>query len=206
MKWSDVPAGIINAAQQRLWGALGEAADVVANNIVENPRYLDSVAAILTSGVASAQSETAEVKKPTLIFRKQTLLGSTPVSVYGLGKRLTFAQMFCALMNLADDAPLDVIEKLAKERKHTLTPEQHDRMLESQAKFFRKEKGGEDFGLRDDGWANLIPVEYPDGTVSVVRARWGGGGWGRRRYSLGSGGVWSRGDRLVVSNSDASDL
>lgn len=69
MKWTDVPAGIINAAQQRLWVALGDAADVVANNIVENPSYLDSVARVLMSGVAVKEEPKVEQPKlePTII-------------------------------------------------------------------------------------------------------------------------------------------
>lgn len=147
-----------------------------------------------------------EPPKPTLIFLKQTMLGSTPVTVYGLAKRLTLAQMFCAQVKLAPDAPIDVIEKLLKERKHALSPERLEEILDKQAKFFLKQKGGEDFGLRDDGWANLILVENADGTVSVVYAYWYDSRWNRYRISLDYENVWRREDRLVVGNSDASNL
>lgn len=168
--------------------------------IIGNPNLQDN----LRAGLALIPKSIVE--KPTLTVVKQTMLGSTSVTTYGLGKRLTIAQMLRALMKLADDAPLNVIEKLAKERKHTLTPEQYEEVLEKQAKFFRKEKGGEDFGLRGDGWANLILVQDTDGSVSVADAFWVGSRWGRGRSSLGLGLVWPRESRLVVGNSDASNL
>jgi hypothetical protein len=148
------------------------------------------------------------VQDATLVFHKKTMLNSTAVTVYCLGKRLTIAQMLRALMKLADDVPLDVVEKLAKDRKHPIPEARAEEMLESQAKFlfFLKQKGGKDFGLRDDGWVNLILVQYPDGTVSVARAYWGGVRWYRFVSSLDYDGVWGAGGRLVVSNSDTGNL
>lgn len=169
--------------------------------IIGNPNLRDN----LRAGLA-LMPKTPAVEKPMLILRKQTMLGSTSVTVYGLGKRLMIAQMLRTLMKLADDAPLDVVEKLAKKREHAISPTQVDEMLESQAKFFRKEEGGKDFGLRDDGWANLILVLNDDGSVSVVDARWRDDGWHRGRYSLGRGRLWDADLRLVVSNSDPLNL
>jgi hypothetical protein len=142
----------------------------------------------------------------TLIFLKQTLFGTTPVTVYGLGKRLIIAQMLRALMKLAEDAPLDLVEKLAKDRQHAIPSEDCEVILDKQAKSFRKEKGGRDFGLRGDGWANLILVLNADGSVSVVLASWSVGRWNRIRFSLGRGYVWRRESRLVVSNSVTGNL
>ena len=156
--------------------------------------------------VAVKAKTVAVVKKPTLIFIKQTLLGTTQVTVYGLGKRLTIAQMLCAGMKLAPGTSPDALEKFLKERKNAVSPERADEMLDKQGKFFLKQEGGEDFGLRGDGWANLIPVQYPDGTVSVVDADWVGSRWRRYRYSLGFDYVWYVAYRLVLGNSDASSI
>lgn len=146
-------------------------------------------------------------KKPTLVFVKQTLLGTTPVTVYGLGKRLRIADMLRAFLTLAPDASLDEVEKLLKEHKHPIPDAQADEMLESQAKFFRKEEGGEDFGLRGDGWANLILVINSDDSVSVVYADWDDVRWDRYRYSLDFDVVWDVGRHLVLSNSsDTSSI
>lgn len=146
------------------------------------------------------------VQKPTLIFRKKTMLGSTSVTVYGLGKRLTIAHMLRALLKSATDASLDEVERLLKERKHPILAAQADEMLESQAKFFRKEEDGEDFDLRGDGWSNLILVQNLEGSISVVGAYWDDGRWYRGRDSLVDDRVWYTGGHLVVSNSDASNL
>lgn len=139
-------------------------------------------------------------QKSTLVFVKQTMIGATPVTVYGLGKQLAFADMFRALLKLAPDAPPDEVEKLLKKGKHPLPAAQAEEVLESQAKFFLKQEGGEDFGFRSDGWANLILVEDA-GSLSVVDADWYGYGWARDRGPLGDGSVWRREVRLVVSNS-----
>ena len=153
-----------------------------------------------------APPEPVVENKPKLIFHKKTLLGSTSITTYGLGKQLMIAQMLRALMKLADDAPLDLIEKLAKERKHVIPSSDCDVILDKQAKFFLKQEGGEDFGLRDDGWANLILVVNDGGLVSVVCARWGVSRWRRYRGGLDDGYVWGTARRLVVSNSGSSNL
>ncbi len=145
-------------------------------------------------------------QEPTLTFFKKTALGSTSVTTYDLGKRLMIAQMLRALMKIADDAPLGVIEKLAKERKHPISSEQLKVILDKQAKFFLREEGDENFGLRGDGWANLILVQDAGGSVSVVSAVWDGYRWYRDRDSLDYGYVWGVDRRLVVSNSDTANL
>lgn len=170
-----------------------------------------NLAAFLKAGCPAFATQDATaikpvVEEPTLIFVKQTMLGSTSITTYGLGKRLRIGDMLRALMKLSDDAPLDLVEKLVKERKHPIPDAQADEMLDKQAKFFRKEEGGEDFGLRDDGWANLILVINPDGSVSVVDAFWYDSRWYRGVDSLGRGRIWNAHDRLVLSNSDASNL
>jgi len=168
----------------------------------QNPK---DALALFCDAVKNRAAKVAD-KKPTLIFLKKTALGSTSITTYGLGQRLTIAQMLRARLKLADDVPLDVIEKLANKRKHAVSSASYEGILDKQAKFFLKQEGGEDFGLRDDGWANLILVENADGSLSVEDARWHGSGWDRGRDSLVHARVWYRGHRLVVSNSDASNL
>jgi hypothetical protein len=117
---------------------------------------------------------------------KQITLGKTVITVFELEERATFLDVFKSL-------------GIKDVKKHTLTEAQIDTLLE-------KANDGEDVGLRTDGWANLIPTKNADGSVSVAHAYWRGSGWHRDRYSLGSGRVWHREYRLVVSNSDALPL
>ncbi|MEK7092861.1 MAG: hypothetical protein AAB927_00070 [Patescibacteria group bacterium] len=146
------------------------------------------------------------VKKPTLVFIKQTLLGDTPITVFGLGGRLTIGQMLRTSAKVAPNASFAELEKSLKEGKRPIPSSDCEVVLDKQAKFFLKQEGGEDFGLRDDGWANLILVVNPDGSLSVVYAYWFGDRWSRGRFSLDRGGVWAVGRRLVLGNSDALSI
>ena len=145
-------------------------------------------------------------KPPRLVFVKKTLLDLTPVTVYQVGARLTFAQMFRALLKLPEEATIEEITKLLKERGHAITDEQFDSMVAKQEKFLLKQEGGEDFGLRIDGWGNFAPIVNADGSVSVAFTRRNGRQWSRPSRSLADDGVWYRERRLVVSNSDALNL
>ena len=64
-----------------------------------------------------APPEPVVENKPKLIFHKKTLLGSTSITTYGLGERLTIAQMLRAFLTPAPDVPLDEVEKLLKQHK-----------------------------------------------------------------------------------------
>jgi len=128
--------------------------------------------------------------------------------VYGLGESLTFAGMCRAALRIADDAPLDEVERLLKERNHVLTLQQLDDMIERQEKFVNSRNSpqpGEDVGLHTDGLANFFPVLDKNGKVGVVRVP-RDGKWHRFVRRLGNDYVWTRGRRLVLSNSDASNL
>lgn len=128
--------------------------------------------------------------------------------VYDLGEEFTFAEMFRVALKLADDAPLDVIERLLKERKHVLTLQQLDDMIERQEQFvtsLNNPQLGENVGLRTDGLANFVPVLDKDGKVCVMRVP-RDGKWERYVRRLGNDYVWIRGRRLVLRNSDASKL
>ncbi len=127
---------------------------------------------------------------------------------YGLGEELTFAGMCRAALKIADDAPLDEVERLLKERKHVLTLQQLDDMIERQEKFVNSRNNpqpGEDVGLRTDGLANFFPVLDKDGKVCVARVP-RDGKWHRFVRRLGNDYVWTRGRRLFLGNSDASNL
>lgn len=148
----------------------------------------------------------AEPPPPILICIKKTPLGDgNSVTTYRFAKDLSFPQMFRAVVKVDDDIAPNEIERLLKERKHAVKESKLDDMLAKQAKFFLGQEGGVDFGLRADWW-NFILVEDKNGAISVVGVGWGGGRWDRSRNSLAFGHVWSRGFRLVVSNSDASNL
>lgn len=45
MKWTDVPAGVINAAQQRFWVAVGDSADEIADKMCKDPDFLGKLTA-----------------------------------------------------------------------------------------------------------------------------------------------------------------
>jgi len=45
MEWTKAPAGVINAATQRFWGATADKADAVAEAMVDDPDFLGSIAA-----------------------------------------------------------------------------------------------------------------------------------------------------------------
>ncbi len=49
MKWAQVPAGDINAANQRLWGALDDSADEVATRIKTDPAFVADIAKFIVS-------------------------------------------------------------------------------------------------------------------------------------------------------------
>jgi hypothetical protein len=50
MKWTEVPAGGINAANQRLWVALGDKADEVAARINTDPAFVENIARLMVNG------------------------------------------------------------------------------------------------------------------------------------------------------------
>ena len=50
MKWTQVPAGDINAANQRLWVAVGDSADEVAARINTDPEFVASITQLLING------------------------------------------------------------------------------------------------------------------------------------------------------------
>ena len=128
--------------------------------------------------------------------------------VYALGEPLTFAGMCRAALKIPNNAPLEEVERLLKERNHVLTLQQLDNMIERQEKFVNSRNNpqpGEDVGLNTDGLANFFPVLDKNGKVGVVRVP-RDGKWHRFVRRLGNDYVWTRGRRLVLNNSDASNL
>ncbi len=49
-KWNEVPAGVINAATQRIWVALGDQAGKISTRINTDPRFVDSIARFMIHG------------------------------------------------------------------------------------------------------------------------------------------------------------
>jgi hypothetical protein len=95
--------------------------------------------------------------------------------------------------------------RLLKERKHILTLQQLDQMVDKQEKFRTKQEGGEDVGLCDA--VNLVPVEDAGVSVSVVGVYRDveyqyNCKWDIRVFRLKDS--WLKVDRLVLGSSDAS--
>lgn len=132
---------------------------------------------------------------------KQPKSGAAPVGVYQLqdAAGTTFREMAVAVLKVASDAPLDVLAKLLKERGHTLTLPAVEQLVERQ-------EGGEDVGLRTDGYANFAFVEDVNGGVSVLRVDRHDDGWVGVVRRLGYGDRWFAENRLLLRNSDASAL
>lgn len=141
-----------------------------------------------------------------LLRKTQAACKASKVSVYGLAKDMTFGTMARAVVKVGESVALDRVGTLLKKRKHTLTLPQLDQMVEKQEKFFNGREGGEDVGLRTDGWGNFSFVENEDGSVSVALVDRDDGRWHRFVAPLGDFSVWDRGNRLVLSNSVASTL
>ena len=109
---------------------------------------------------------------------------------------------FARLVNLPDDASLGKIEELLKRRKHLISDVLFEQILAEQAKFFLKQEGGVDFGLPRGGLASFVPVENPDGSVSIMFVIWRQEDkWYRTEYSLEYENSWRRNNCLVVAKS-----
>lgn len=69
-----------------------------------------------------------------------------------------------------------------------------------------RQEGGEDVGLRINGWANLAFVENEDGCVSVLRFYRSDRRWDGDLDSFDDDYRWRAGRRLLLRNSDALTL
>lgn len=179
--------------------------DERGTDIIGNPSLQEN----LRAGLALARtiSEATKDKKPSLIYLKRVLLAAgARVSVYKFGKRQKSAPMFRAALRLADDTPLDIIKKFLRERWHALREEQLDEMIAKQEKFLQKQEGGEDVGLCTDGWGTFVPIKNPGGPVLVIRVCRQGGRWKKIGDSLDDEHLQRINCRLVLTNSEASNL
>lgn len=62
-KWTDIQAGTINAAEQRLWVALGENAGDVATRMNNDPAFVTNVARFMVNGGYEATTSQKNAKK-----------------------------------------------------------------------------------------------------------------------------------------------
>ena len=111
----------------------------------------------------------------------------------------TFREMAAAALKLGSGTSLDLLAKALKENNLTFTLSAIEQLVERQ-------EGGEDVGLRTDGYANLAFVEDSDGSVSVLSVRRDRGRWYGYVYRLDYDSWWDAGFRLLLRNSDASTL
>lgn len=112
-------------------------------------------------------------------------------SVQQLSKDGTFKQAVESFLETSGD--VETLAGLLKERGCTTTLPVIESLIERQ-------EGGEDVGLRTNGYANFFFVEDKDGSVSVVRAYRSGGRWRVGVRRLGDGGVWGADGRFFFRN------
>lgn len=124
-----------------------------------------------------------------------------PISVYELQNPAgtTFREMAAAALSVTSETPSDQLAKLLKERGYTLTLPTVEAMVENQ-------EGGEDVGLRTDGYAHFAFIEDAQGSVSVLRAFRYDGRWNGDVGRLGNGDRWRAEGRLLLRNSVSSTL
>jgi len=111
----------------------------------------------------------------------------------------TFREMAAAVLKVGSGTSLDLLAKALFEQGHVLTLSAVEQLVDRQ-------EGGEDVGLRTDGYANFAFVEDANGSASVLYVRCFGDGWHAYVRRLGRGGGWGAGGRLLLCNSDASAL
>ncbi|MDP3962395.1 MAG: hypothetical protein Q8Q03_00805 [bacterium] len=113
-------------------------------------------------------------------------------SVNKIRKESTFKEMAEEIVGAKGN--VKKLSQIIIERKHTTTLPTIESLIERQ-------EGGEDVGLRTDGWANFFFVEDNNGDVSVVRVGRHGGRWGVSVRRLGCDDRWSVERRVFVRNS-----
>ncbi len=166
--------------------------------------FHDQIAEALKQRPLAPPQVEVEPPPPLVVVKKTSLPGGAILTTYHLGRRMTFGGMFRALLKVSEETVMEEVARLLQSRGHVLTSAQLDRVIELQEKFLLKVEDGVDFGLRTDGWWNFVPVENEDGSVSVVNVSRGDVRWLRSRRSLADDDVWTRENRLVVSNSHLS--
>lgn len=114
---------------------------------------------------------------------------AVPAASLGIFKTAggTLKQMFAAVLGAA---PITA---------HLCTLQQIERLVEMQ-------EGGEDGGLRTDGWGNFFPVETAEGGVSIINADRNDGRWDIFVIRLDSGLSWHGGRNIILGNPNAIAL
>ncbi len=132
---------------------------------------------------------------------QQSAQAACQVGVYQLQNTAgtTFREMAAAALKLGSGTGLDLLAKALKENNLTFTLPAIDQLVDRQ-------EGGEDVGLRTDGYANFFFVENSDGSVSVLYVYRNDGRWRAYVRRLDSGYRWDAEFRLLLRNSDASKL
>lgn len=129
--------------------------------------------------------------------KEQTANADDLVGVYQLQnpKGTTFLEMARATVQAAPGTFTEEIVARLKGRGLTLTLPEVEALVERQ-------EGGDDVGLRTDGYANLAFVEDANSSVSALYFYQNDRRWYTHVNRLGRDGRWSAGDRLLLRNSD----
>ena len=126
---------------------------------------------------------------------------SCSVGVYQLQnpQGTTFREMAAATLKVGPSTSLDLLAKALTEQGRTFTLPAIEQLVERQ-------EGGEDVGLRTDGYANFFFVENSDGSVSVLCVGRSDDRWRGVVNRLDYGNGWGAERRLLLRNSDPLTL
>ncbi len=212
MDWTKIPAGVKNAAEQRLWVAFGNNADAVANGINNDPDYLARLVMFATSTTKFVDEQslleaitTAEVPSIASFVAKEKFRSGKEidgVKIYWLGDN--FKENFLNKKE-TDIAPATLrIQKLKNSSLDTpILAELGDKAETTMAHFWEllKQQGsGQKGNLLVNGYANIAYIRDENGVLWAVHARWSSGnvGWIVYAISVENPNKWNA-DSQVVS-------
>lgn len=217
-EWRDVPAGVINAAQQRLWVALGNRAGEVAYRINTDQTFVQTLARLaIRHYLRAREAQFATKEKQTLVTYKVAdcfakslfyyrdgdldawLPATLPVLPAGNPKCLVTAGS--ETFRQVAERELCVSGKSNEELMKLLVEKQKCFSLKQiEVAVARHQTGNKSFGLLDNGSANFFFVEGEGGSVFVVNVSLSSDGWRARVDRFGDGRVWSAGRRVFFRN------
>ncbi len=114
-------------------------------------------------------------------------------------KEATDSEWAATVLGVPVDTLIPSLEKLLKERMHTMSLVQIEEMVERTERKVNT-------GMRTDGWSSFCFVENEDGTVSVLAVYYTGHWHKKVFFRLADGTQWNENHRLLVRNFGASKL
>ena len=211
MDWTKIPAGVKNAAEQRLWVAFGNNADAVANGINNDPDYLARLVMFATSTTKFVDEQslleaitTAEVPSIASFVAKEKFRSGKEidgVKIYWLGDN--FKENFLNKKE-TDIAPATLrIQKLKNSSLDTpILAELGDKAETTMAHFWEllKQQGsGQKGNLLVNGYANIAYIRDENGVLWAVCAYWSSGrdGWDVVADAVECPDEWNADDQVV---------